>query len=244
MKILVTAGNTQAPIDKVRCITNIFTGRTGTRIALEAHSRGHAVCLLTSHPDVVREIAPEEALSAETWRIRVYRTFDDLRRLMTEEIPSHGFDAVIHCAAVNDYSLGGIYIPTTGSAFDLESFTWRSAAGPPALSDVSADKVKSHHDEIWLRLVRAPKLIDMIRTDWGFRGILVKFKLEVGVSESQLMEIARLSRRQSDANLIVANTLEGMAELAYFNADSIPWEAVRRPELASRLLDIVESFAR
>ena len=32
MKILVTAGNTQVPIDRVRCITNIFSGRTGTRI--------------------------------------------------------------------------------------------------------------------------------------------------------------------------------------------------------------------
>jgi phosphopantothenate-cysteine ligase/phosphopantothenoylcysteine decarboxylase/phosphopantothenate--cysteine ligase len=52
MHILVTAGNTQAPIDDVRCITNIFTGHTGTRIALAAYSRGHSITLLTSHPEL------------------------------------------------------------------------------------------------------------------------------------------------------------------------------------------------
>ena len=51
MNLLVTAGNTQAPIDRVRCITNIFTGRTGAHLALTAWQRGHRVTLLTSHPE-------------------------------------------------------------------------------------------------------------------------------------------------------------------------------------------------
>jgi phosphopantothenate-cysteine ligase/phosphopantothenoylcysteine decarboxylase/phosphopantothenate--cysteine ligase len=47
MNILVTAGNTQTPIDKVRCLTNIFSGETGARIAIEAArpSRRHSVRL-------------------------------------------------------------------------------------------------------------------------------------------------------------------------------------------------------
>jgi hypothetical protein len=51
VKILVTAGNTQTDIDRVRCITNVFSGRTGAQIAAEAFERGHAVSLLTSHPE-------------------------------------------------------------------------------------------------------------------------------------------------------------------------------------------------
>src|SRR6476646_6451465 len=43
MNLLVTAGNTLVPIDAVRCITNIFTGRTGASIARHAHERGHSV---------------------------------------------------------------------------------------------------------------------------------------------------------------------------------------------------------
>ena len=54
MDMLVTAGNTLAPIDRVRCITNVFTGRTGAAIALHAHERGHTVTLLTSHPKVAQ----------------------------------------------------------------------------------------------------------------------------------------------------------------------------------------------
>jgi phosphopantothenoylcysteine synthetase/decarboxylase len=40
MNCLVTAGNTQVLIDKVRCITNIFSGRTGAQIALELQKQG------------------------------------------------------------------------------------------------------------------------------------------------------------------------------------------------------------
>ena len=32
MNLLVTAGNTQAPIDRVRCVTNVFSGRTGAQV--------------------------------------------------------------------------------------------------------------------------------------------------------------------------------------------------------------------
>ena len=56
LRVLVTAGNTQTPIDRVRCLTNVFTGRTGGRLALEAFDRGHEVTLLTSHPSVIGEL--------------------------------------------------------------------------------------------------------------------------------------------------------------------------------------------
>ena len=64
MRFLVTAGNTQTHIDKVRCLTNIFSGRTGGRIAAAAHGRGHTVCLLTSHPEALPFPAP-----SATWRL-------------------------------------------------------------------------------------------------------------------------------------------------------------------------------
>src|SRR6266566_3455579 len=96
MNILVTAGNTLVPIDRVRCITNIFTGRTGTRIALQAHERGHAVTLLTSHPEVVTELRRAESALSERWTLQVYRTFDDLQQLMEQLFQRERFDAVIH----------------------------------------------------------------------------------------------------------------------------------------------------
>jgi phosphopantothenate-cysteine ligase/phosphopantothenoylcysteine decarboxylase/phosphopantothenate--cysteine ligase len=241
MNVLVTAGNTQVPIDRVRCITNIFTGRTGARIALHAHSRGHDVTLLTSHPGVVDDLRGAAPPLPERWRVQPYRTFDDLQRLLAAAVRGGGFDAVVHSAAVSDYRPVGIYRPADNTRFRAEDARWESAdAGPPALVDQAAGKVKSDAAELWLRLVRAPKLIDCVRRDWGFAGILVKFKLEVDVSEDRLLEIAEQSRRHSEADLMVANTLEGAAAWAYVGPSAGGYERVGRRELDTRLLDAVE----
>ncbi len=237
MKVLVTAGNTQVPVDRVRCLTNIFTGRTGTQIALRAHERGHAVTLLTSHPNVVADLHGGPVAS-ERWAVLAYRTFDELHELMRGVVQPGGPDAVIHTAAVSDYLSGGIYAPAPGTHFDPASGHWTGSR--PALLDRAAGKVRSDEPELWLRLVRAPKLIDQVRTDWGFRGVLVKFKLEVGIEEARLREIAERSRRQSSADLMVANTLEGAADWALLGPLDGGYQRVVRRDLAARVLDAVE----
>jgi phosphopantothenate---cysteine ligase (CTP) len=242
MNLLVTAGNTQVPIDKVRCLTNIFTGRTGTRIALDAHGRGHTVTLLTSHPDVVDQLAASASLS-ERWSVRRYQTFEDLQQLMQELILGQRFEAVIHSAAVSDYLSAGVYGPALGSQFHEADGTWTSdGTAPPMLVDRRAGKVKSNEQELWLRLVRAPKLIDAVRRDWGFRGVLVKFKLEVGVTEPELLAIAEKSRQHSDADLMAANTLEGAPFWAYLGPLAGGYQRLARRDLSPRLLDAVEQL--
>jgi phosphopantothenoylcysteine synthetase/decarboxylase len=241
MKILVTAGNTLVPIDRVRCITNIFTGRTGAGIALSAHARGHAVTLVTSHPETVRDLLPNDRPPMDHWTVLRYRTFDDLKLRMEEQTRHGAYDALIHCAAVSDYLAAGIYSPATQTHFREETGRWHSDGGtPPALVDRSAGKVKSDEPELWLRLVRAPKLIDAVRGPWAFRGVLVKFKLEVGASDEQLLDIAERSRSHSAADLMVANTLEGAATWAYLGPLDGSYQRVSRRELPTRLLDAVE----
>jgi phosphopantothenoylcysteine synthetase/decarboxylase len=243
MNLLVTAGNTQVPIDRVRCITNVFTGRTGTRIALHAHQRGHHVTLLTSHPAVVDELRGPATLW-QRWRVRPYRTFDDLEGLLAAAVPEGKFDAVIHAAAVSDYRAAGIYRPADNTRFHLEAAHWEAGDGPPALVDQAADKVRSDQPELWLRLVRTPKLVDRFRTAWGYGGLLVKFKLEVGVREERLLEIAEASRQHSAADLMVANTLEGVGTWAYLGPLDGAYQRIARRELEGRLLDAVERLAR
>lgn len=225
MRVLVTAGNTQTPIDRVRCITNIFTGRTGAQIALAGHGRGHHVTLLTSHPETVGDLGP-------ALLVRPYRTFDDLMALMEAEVSGGGYDVLIHAAAVSDFALAGTYVPATGTEFDPTAIKW---SGHGQLSDAAAGKVTSAHPELWLRLVPTPKLADRVRDPWGFRGTFVKFKLEVGVTDDQLRAIAMRSRAQSDADLIVANTLEGKDALAFIADPAGGWEPVPRTTLAQRL---------
>ena len=238
MNLLVTAGNTLAPVDRVRGLTNVFTGRTGAAVALHAHGRGHRVVLLTSRPETVADEP------AGRWAVRAYRTFDDLNSLM-ERCVGDGPDAVIHSAAVSDYLAAGVYAPAAGTRFFPDDGAWGGPAdGPPRLDDRAAGKVKSDEPELWLRLVRAPKLIDRVRADWGFRGLLVKFKLEVGVAEARLLEIAERSRVASAADLMVANTLEGSASHAFVGPLDGAYRRVGRDDLPARLLDALETLHR
>jgi phosphopantothenoylcysteine synthetase/decarboxylase len=241
MRMLVTAGNTMTLIDKVRCITNLFTGKTGTAIALHAHARGHDVTLLTSHPEVVREMA--SPLPYKLWKSLPYRTFDDLMERMKTALTTQSFDAVVHCAAVNDYHAAGIFAPAPSTSFDLANTSWRSEGQPPRMIDKAAGKVKSDEPELWLRMVRSPKLVDMVRDPWGFQGQLVKFKLEVGLSDPELVEIAEKSRVQSRADWMVANTLEGAREWAYLGSAQ-GYERIARADLPHRLLEAIETQAK
>lgn len=249
MRILVTAGNTQTPIDDVRVITNVFSGRTGSSIALEAHARGHSVCLLTSHPELVADYSPKAQRNPSEWEVQPYRTFDDLRQLMERSIPTGKFDVIIHCAAVSDYDLAGTFAPADGTRFDSAKATWEvrqaeaeRVIASPAMVDVTAGKIKSSFPELWLRLVPTPKLIDSIRKPWGFEGILVKFKLEVGPTDEELIRIADASRQHSHADLIVANTRAGMHQFAYLGPINGTYQRVERSELAARLLDQIEAL--
>ncbi len=240
MRILVTAGNTQVPIDRVRCITNIFTGRTGAQLALHGCELGHTITLLTSHPEVIPDLAGNLELPANRWMVQKYVEFDDLWQRMAKAISRNRFDVVIHCAAVGDYRCAGIYAPRSGTHFRPEDAHWVTDGTTfPALEDRSAGKVKSDEPELWLRLVRTPKLIDFIRGDWRFDGILVKFKLEVGVSDEQLLVIAERSRRHSQADFMVANTLEGADSWAFLGPVAGRYERVTRAEMPARLLQLV-----
>lgn len=241
MKCLITAGNTMTLVDQVRCLTNIFSGRTGARIALCACSRGHAVTLLTSSPDVAGQLPGGDGVPADRLQVRPYRTFDDLRESMERHLVRGDFDVVVHSAAVSDYECAGVYAPAQETRFQPETGCWEgTTSGPPALVSRRAGKVKSDEPELWLRLVRTPKLVDLVRSPWGFRGILVKFKLEVGLSEAGLLEVAESSRRLSTADLMVANTLEGMEDWALLGPEDGGYQRLARADLPARLIEAVE----
>ncbi|MGL6097972.1 MAG: phosphopantothenoylcysteine decarboxylase [Fimbriiglobus sp.] len=232
MNILVTAGNTQAPLDRVRCVTNIFTGKTGARIAARAWDRGHAVTLLTSHPAALADVPAGRPRVGPGWAVRPYHTFADLDALLADLVPGNGFDALIHAAAVSDFLVAGVYAPDAGTRFD--------GATLPRLTDATAGKVPSSHAELWVRMTPAPKLVDRVRRDWNFLGKLVKFKLEVGRTDAELLAIAERSRVQSGADLMSANTLEGMQEWAFVGAGD-RYRRVSRDELPDAIVDGIES---
>jgi len=97
-QILITAGSVWVPIDRVRVITNIFTGNTGLAIALEAARRGFAVTLL---------LGPGGAKIPASWpdnlKIINFKYYDELYNLTKEHVASGKMSALVHTAAVPDY---------------------------------------------------------------------------------------------------------------------------------------------
>ncbi len=97
-KILITAGPTWIPIDKVRIITNIFTGRLGAIIAKEAIKRNAKVTLLLGPSPICLPLKKSPQL-----RIIRFKFFKELFKIMKKEIRSKNYDVVIHSAAVGDF---------------------------------------------------------------------------------------------------------------------------------------------
>lgn len=217
IRVLVTAGATQVPIDRVRAITNVFTGRTGTQVAAAiAAIPGAQVRLLTSAPHRAKEWGLPSSVD-----VRGYTTFDDLRGLMHASIAQERWPtAIVHSAAVSDYLVESVG-DASGRALDTRG------------------KISSDLDRLVVTLVKAPKLIDLIRAPWGFDGTLIKFKLTVDRSDAELEAIARSSMRHSRADAIVANDVVWAAERAMIIVGDRPVERVLRGELAQRVATLV-----
>lgn len=94
-RLLVTAGPTHEPIDRVRFIGNRSSGRLGTAIAVAAARRGIPTTLLLGPV----ESAPD--LSIPHLAVARFRTAADLAALLAAESDRH--DLIVMAAAVADF---------------------------------------------------------------------------------------------------------------------------------------------
>ncbi len=198
-KILVTGGSTWVPIDNVRVITNVFGGTTGYRIAIQAASMGADVTLLLG-PHRIEEttvfidepvetvlkkmqkyILEREKIATAGGKLEIvhYDYFQQLMDLMKKYISTKRFHAVIHSSAVADYA--------------------------PTKQD---GKISSGLDELYIKTIPTPKIISHIK-NWDSEIYLVQFKLEVGLSEEDLIAKAVAGIIKNRADLAVANNKAG-----------------------------------
>lgn len=174
-RILVTAGPTWVPVDRVRVITTTFTGETGLVLARHLQSLGAKVTLWYG-PGACRPTAEDH----NSLEVINFQTYGDLAKLAKEADVS-GFEAIVHSAAVADYQP----VPAEG-------------------------KIPSGLGELTITLKPTEKLVDILRAR-APQSVLVKFKLETGITTAQLLEVAKKSRAFSRAEFIVANLREGMS---------------------------------
>jgi phosphopantothenate-cysteine ligase/phosphopantothenoylcysteine decarboxylase/phosphopantothenate--cysteine ligase len=147
---------------------------------------------------------------------------------MAREIVHQNYDVVIHSAAVSDYRVTRVYYPSKNIS---------------EITDIVTDgKISSSYEKVCIDLEPTDKIIDEVRKPWGFGGKLVKFKLEVGMSDGDLLEVANKSREASGADIMVANCKEWARVRAIILTSGNPCDRRRvdRRNLAGYLLDMLE----
>jgi phosphopantothenoylcysteine decarboxylase / phosphopantothenate---cysteine ligase len=216
-RILITSGGTREPIDGVRSIANISTGETGAVIADHLADVGHDVTLL--HASGSR--LPKNAVN-----LKPYVTFADLDAALKGELASH-YDAVIHLAAVSDYSIDSIELDGKKQKASTELKVSSQAA-------------------MKLNLKRNPKLIDSLREYSLNKDIkIVAFKLTTNANAEAIQEKVEALLKASTSNLLVHNDSaaisKAMHKATIYGSTAIPLTQTKtKLELAENL----EQFIR
>ncbi|MCM2279695.1 MAG: DNA/pantothenate metabolism flavoprotein [Oligoflexia bacterium] len=179
MKVLVTGGGTREPIDGVRFITNFSTGETAAIIADELARAGHEVTGVFG----LGSVRPARAA-----RLAEFGSFADLDRVLRELLAPGGVEAVIHLAAVSDYSVGAI--ESAGRGF---------APGEGKLASGG---------ELVLRLKPNFKIVERLKSYApGAKPLLIAFKLTRTPSEQERLEAVRKLAASGEPDYIVHNDL-------------------------------------
>ncbi len=113
--------------------------------------------------------------------VRRFFYYEELDTLLRDCLGQASYDVIVHSAAVADYRPKSL---VTG-------------------------KIPSGSQNLRVDLSPTPKLIDMIRSE-AKSSFLVAFKLEVGKTEDELINIGWKSLQRHGADLVIANDLEQM----------------------------------
>lgn len=107
MKVLITAGPTSVPVDDVRVITNLSSGKLGGLLFEELKNRSAKVDLWLS----------ESVCWEGMERVGRFFFYEDLRAMI--EGCKERYDWVLHCAAVSDFGV----VPFTGKLDSTRDLT-------------------------------------------------------------------------------------------------------------------------
>jgi phosphopantothenoylcysteine decarboxylase/phosphopantothenate--cysteine ligase len=180
MQCIVTAGPTYEPLDQVRRLTNLSTGRLGSELANFLAARGHETTLLIGQQASYR--GERHARQVET-----FTTTANLRdRLRT--LASQPVDAVFHAAAVSDFAFGKVWR--------------RSPQGE--LTEVQAGKLSTRQGVLLAELAPTPKIIADLR-QWFPRARLVGWKYEVEGGRGGVLQLAERQITECRTDACVAN---------------------------------------
>jgi phosphopantothenoylcysteine decarboxylase/phosphopantothenate--cysteine ligase len=180
MKCIVTAGPTYEELDDVRRLTNFSTGALGTELANFLAEQGHEVELLRGHYCTCQ-------LEPKARRVQIFTTTADLRRRL-RELAQTGAGAVLHAAAVSDFTFGKIWT--------------RTADG--GLREIQAGKISTREGNMLAELTPTPKIILELRA-WFPAAFLAGWKYELEGDRAQAIERGARQLAECQTDVCVVN---------------------------------------
>ncbi len=180
--VLITAGATREYIDSVRFITNLSTGNTAATIGDHLSSRGYKITYLHG----INTLIPNNKSN----NIQ-YRDFQNFKETLNELLESNYYDAVIHLAAISDYTVDEI--KSTGLA----------------LAGSKKGKLDSGIDSLTINLKPTSKIVDKIKSiSKNKEVVLFAFKFSGSSDlEDSKKEVDNLFKH-SNADFVVLNHLQ------------------------------------
>jgi phosphopantothenoylcysteine decarboxylase/phosphopantothenate--cysteine ligase len=164
-------------VDDVRYLSNLSTGATGAALAEALAAKGHEVTLLHGTGAVLPRTGRDR---------QAFTSAKDLQNRLQRRLAGGGFDAVIHCAAVADYT---------------------PARAPRG-------KISSQLKGLTLRLAPVPKILPQIKNfaGGGAAPLVVGFKLTAGADRAaREAAVARLWAG-GGVDAVVHNDLDDLAD--------------------------------
>jgi len=203
MNIVITAGGTEEKIDEVRKITNMSSGKLGAVIAeefLRVWDKYDWDNLL--NPNHLFYICNKNSIKPDVpAHMKSYLTIiettdvDSVEWSIGAVLGKNKIDYFIHSMAISDYKFAEAYYDR-GSAHDID------------LVEIdTSSKMKSNNDEIYLRLIKTPKIIDRIKTESPGTS-LISFKLMNDVSKEKLIETGRKQLQRTNSDVVICNDLK------------------------------------
>lgn len=241
MNVVVTGGGTIAPVDDVRLLTNVSSGRLAAAISESWLDRGATVWhihVASAQVPVKRHAwfdldAADPAVEGDRLS-RLHRRWLD-RRDRLHLVPLEK-GTVADYAAVLKHTLETEPIDVAMLAMAVSDYE----------PDAHAGKLSSEAETLVIRCRRTPKVIRSVR-DWAPSVYLVGFKLLSDVSSAKLIGRAEEACRVNRADLTVANDLktlrQGRHTLHLVRPGAEPETLEPGDDLADRLVARIAALA-
>jgi phosphopantothenoylcysteine synthetase/decarboxylase len=219
MRVLITSGGTEEPLDGVRRLSNLSTGATGAALANGFAERGAEVLLVHAE----RAALPEPGIESRT-----FVTFADLERVLMSALGERFWDAVIHAAAVGDYRIAALEV----DGRNVEAGRGKIGTGR----------------EVVVRLAPNPKLLDSLRT-WSSNAeiAVVGFKLTDHADPEERRSHVRALIDRGVADFVVHNDvsqIDNRRHLAtIFRGHRVVATTDTKERLAEELIRLLEGVS-